>query len=102
MGTKMVRVYESDVEWLTSFAGELQTARASRVSIAEAISTLIVEHREGEVHRLGLAIQGLRAYIRQKRERLGESSSWKDPGNELGLLDEIEAFLPDTRRRIDI
>lgn len=53
MTTKMIRVDESDANWLTSFAGELQTARASRVSIAEAISTLIVEHKrvaEGEVY----------------------------------------------------
>lgn len=48
MATRMIRVSESDVGWLTAFAGELQTARASRVSIAEAISTLIVEHREAE------------------------------------------------------
>lgn len=92
----VIRVDVSDSEWLTKFAGELQTARASRVSIAEAISALIVEHQESEAQSLSLAIQGLRAYIKQRREGLGKSASWKDPGNELDLLDEIEAFLPAT------
>lgn len=45
MVTKMVRVNENDYNWLISYIIELQNKWYGKVSLAEAISTLITEHR---------------------------------------------------------
>lgn len=36
----------------------------------------------------------LRSYIKQRRQAIEDSASYKDPWAELGILDEVEAFLP--------
>lgn len=45
METKQIRVAVTDHQWLCDFILELQDRRYEKVSLAEAVSTLIAEHQ---------------------------------------------------------